>query len=141
MRCTAPIASSRNGAVELKLSYSLAVPRSTTTVWAQERQPLPPKPRSGKRGDSPPGCGGTQTHQPVTVKQLAKELAQKTWREITWREGSKEPLHSRFAALRVRPAYGDDRKTAGLQPEQWLLKQSGPPEPRSPAAIGWRDYR
>jgi len=39
---------------------------------------------------------------------------------VAWREGSKESLHSRFAALRVRPAYGDDRK-GGLQPEQWLL--------------------
>ena len=36
---------------------------------------------------------------------------------MTWREGSKEPLHSRFAALRVRPS--SDRK--GTQPEQWLL--------------------
>src|ERR1039458_274924 len=34
--------------------------------------------------------------------------------------GLKETLRSRFAAWRVRPAYGDDRK-GGLQPEQWLL--------------------
>ena len=39
-------------------------------------------------------------------------------------------LRSRFAALRVRPAYADDRKGA-LQPEQWLLIEwpSGVPEP------------
>src|SRR5581483_9198189 len=36
------------------------------------------------------------------------------------REGSKGTLRSRFAALPVRPAYGDDRK-GDLQPEQWLL--------------------
>ena len=30
-------------------------------------------------------------------------------------------LRSRFAALRVQPAYGYDRRVAGVQPEQWLL--------------------
>jgi hypothetical protein len=56
-----------------------------------------------------------QTHQPITVEQLARELPEKAWREVAWREGSKETLRSRFAALRVRPA--SDRK-GGLQPEQ-----------------------
>jgi SRSO17 transposase len=37
----------RDGVAKLKLDYSLAV-RSTTTVWALERQPLPPKPWKGK---------------------------------------------------------------------------------------------
>jgi SRSO17 transposase len=108
----------RDGLVELKLSYSLAV-RSTTTVWALERQPLPPKRRSG-RGRQATRMRRDQTHQPFTVKQLAQELPEKAWREVAWREGSKETLRSRFAALRVRTAYGDDRK-GGLQPEQWLL--------------------
>ena len=108
----------REGVAELKLNYSLAV-RSNTTVWALERQPLPPKPWCGK-GSKPTRMRRDQTHQPITVKQLALELPEKAWREVAWREGSKESLHSRFAALRVRPAYGDDRK-GGLQPEQWLL--------------------
>ena len=108
----------REGVAELKLSYSLAV-RSTTTVWALERQPLPPKPRKG-RGRQATRMRRDQTHQPFTVEQLARGLPEKAWREVFWREGSKETLRSRFAALRVRPAYGDDRK-GGLQPEQWLL--------------------
>jgi SRSO17 transposase len=108
----------REGVGELKLDYSLAV-RSNTTVWALERQPLPPPPWSGK-GPRATLMRRDQTHQPITVKQLAQELPKKFWREVAWREGSKETLRSRFAALRVRPAYGDDRK-GGLQPEQWLL--------------------
>jgi len=108
----------RNGVAELKLEYSLAV-RSNTTVWALERQPLPPKPWTGK-GKKATRMRRDQTHQPVTVAQLARELPEKTWREVTWRQGSKEMLCSRFASLRVRPAYGDDCK-GGLQPEQWLL--------------------
>ena len=108
----------RAGVAELKLSYSLAV-RSTTTVWAPARQPLPPKSWSGK-GRRATRVRRDQTHQPITVKQLAQELPEQAWREVAWREGSKETLCSRFARLRVRPAYGDDRK-GGLQPEQWLL--------------------
>jgi SRSO17 transposase len=108
----------REGVAELKLVYSLAV-RSTTTVWALERQPLPPKPWKGK-GRRATRMRRDQTHQPFTVEQLARELPEKAWREVAWRESSKETLRSRFAALRVRPAYGDDRK-GGLLPEQWLL--------------------
>jgi SRSO17 transposase len=108
----------REGVAELKLNYSLAV-RSTTTVWALERQPLPPKPWNGK-GRQATRLRRDQTHQPFTVEQLARELPETVWREVAWREGSQETLCSRFAALRVRPAYGDDRK-GGLQPEHWLL--------------------
>jgi SRSO17 transposase len=108
----------REGVIDLKLNYSLAV-RYTTTVWALERQPLPPKPWSGK-GGRPTRMRRDQTHQPITMKQLAQQLPEQAWHEVEWREGSKGTLRSRFAALRVRPAYGDDRK-ASLQPEQWML--------------------
>ena len=110
----------REGVAELKLGYSLAV-RSTTTVWALQRQPLPPKPWKG-RGRRATRMRRDQTHQPFTVEQLARELPEKAWREVGWREGSKATLRSRFAALRVRPAYGDDRQ-GGLLPEQWLLME------------------
>ncbi len=109
----------REGVAELRLRYSLAV-RSTTTVWALERQPLPPQSWKG-RGRRATRMRRDQTHQPITVQQLARELPERAWHEVAWREGSKEEmLRSRFAALRVRPAYGDDRK-GSLQPEQWLL--------------------
>ena len=108
----------REGVAELKLDYSLAV-RATTTVWALERQPLPPQPWKGK-GPRPTRMRRDEAHQPITAKQLAQELPEQAWSEAAWREGSKETLQSRFAALRVRPAYGDDRK-GSPQPEQWLL--------------------
>jgi SRSO17 transposase len=108
----------REGVAHLKLDYSLAV-RSTTTVWALEHQPLPPQPWKGK-GRRAKRLRRDQAHRPITVEQSARSLPEKAWREVSWREGSKEMLRSRFAALRVRPAYGDDRKE-GLQPEQWLL--------------------
>jgi SRSO17 transposase len=41
---------------------------------------------------------------------------------VTWREGAAETLVSGFAALRVRPAQGDHRRSAP-RPEQWLLAE------------------
>jgi len=108
----------RDGAAELKLDYSLAV-RSNTTVWALDWQPLPPKPWNGKSRHAH-RMRRDEAHQPITVKQLAQALPKPMWREVAWREGSKETLRSRFAALRVRTAYGDDRKGT-LRPEEWLL--------------------
>ncbi len=108
----------RDGVADLKLDYSLAV-KSTTTVWALEHQPLPPKPWNGK-GRQAKRMRRDPTHQPITVEQLARSLPESAGREVSWREGSKKTLCSRFTALRVRPAYEDDRKV-GLQPEQWLL--------------------
>src|ERR1700736_679996 len=91
----------RAGLAELKLQYSLGV-KSTTTVWALERQPLPPKPRRGK-GRQAMRLRRDQQHQPYTAEGLARALPPAAWREISWREGSKEKLQSRFAAVWVRP--------------------------------------
>jgi SRSO17 transposase len=40
----------------------------------------------------------------VSVKDLAFGLPKHAWRTITWREGTNEPLRSRFARVRVRVA-------------------------------------
>ena len=46
-------------------------------------------------------------HQPISVKQLALSLAAELLGRVSWREGTKQKLRSRFAALRVRPAHPD----------------------------------
>ena len=38
----------------------------------------------------------------VSAKQLALSLPNHAWRTITWRNGSADPLRSRFARVRVR---------------------------------------
>jgi SRSO17 transposase len=42
--------------------------------------------------------------QRVSVKEAALRLPKHAWRSITWREGSAEPLRSRFARVQVRTA-------------------------------------
>lgn len=63
-----------------------------------------------------------EARQPYTAEQLARALPENVWREVSCREGSKTTLRFRFAAPRVRPAYGDDR-SGGLRPEPWLLME------------------
>jgi SRSO17 transposase len=52
-------------------------------------------------------------------------------RPVTWREGDRGPLTSRFIALRVRPANPAQRQADGGLPERWLLAEwpAGQPEP------------
>ncbi|WNZ12515.1 IS701 family transposase [Streptomyces sp. 11x1] len=42
--------------------------------------------------------------KPSSVAALAQEHGRQAFTEVTWREGSRGPMHSRFLALRVRPA-------------------------------------
>lgn len=58
--------------------------------------------------------------RPVSARQVAIDLPKRSWWRAAWQEGSDTPLASRFAAVRVRPAHGDDRQSAP-RPEEWLL--------------------
>ena len=101
----------------LGLTYAAGI-LSTTTVWAQGARPLPAKPWSG-RGRPPKLMRRDDKHRPVAVKALALGLPKRAWRTIAWREGTAEPLRSRFARLRVRAAHRDEWR-AELRAE-WLL--------------------
>jgi SRSO17 transposase len=108
----------RQGITELGLSYVGGI-LPNTTVWAPGSGPLPAKPWSG-RGQPPKLLRRDPHHQPLSVKALAQSLPAKAWRTITWREGSAEPLASRFARVRVRVAHRDYKLTEP-RPEEWLL--------------------
>jgi SRSO17 transposase len=108
----------RVGVGDLGLRYVLGI-RSGTSVWPPGRAPLPPKPWSG-RGRPPTRLRRGPKHQPVGVKELALGLPARAWRKVTWREGSRAELSSRFAAVRVRPAHRDTQRSEPW-PEEWLL--------------------
>src|SRR5579885_3080304 len=98
----------------LGLSYVAGI-LSSTTVWAPDTAPLPPKPCAGRgRPPTPPRPGNG--HKPVAVKELAFSLPASAWRMVAWREGSGGRLSSRFARLRVRAAH-----RGGTGGAEWLL--------------------
>ncbi len=98
----------------LGLTYGAGI-LSSTTVWVPGATPLPPKRWSGQ-GRPPTRIRRDGEHKPVSVKALALSLPQRAWRRIDWREGTAEPLSSRFARVRVRAAHRDERHD-----EEWLL--------------------
>jgi SRSO17 transposase len=104
----------REGLTALGLAYAVGI-LSSTTVWAPGTAPVPPPAWSG-RGRPPKRWRRDDQHRPVAVKALAQALPPEAWRQVAWRDGSAEPLASRFAAVRVRPAHGDAPRA-----EEWLL--------------------
>lgn len=119
----------RSAITELGLQYVVGV-ESSTTVWEAGRQPLPAPPRNPGRGAPPKRLQRNADHQPVSVKQVALELPSAAWNNIDWRQGSRQSLRSRFAAVRVRPAHRDYHRTEP-HPEEWLLIEwpKNEPEP------------
>jgi SRSO17 transposase len=118
----------RDGITGLGLSYVVGI-QSSTTVWAPDAVPKPAKRRNG-RERSPKSTRRDTKHTPVSAKELALALPKRKWRRVTWREGSNTRLTSRFAAVRVRPAHGDDHR-ASQRPEEWCLIE-WPPEEAEP---------
>src|SRR5487761_1246571 len=108
----------RQGVSALGLDYVLGI-QSTTTVWPPGTQPRP-APRYSGRGRPASRLRRDADHAPVSAKQLALGLPAKAWKTVTWREGTRRPLRSRFAAVRTRPAHGD-HKPREPRALEWLL--------------------
>ncbi len=108
----------RAGITDLGLAYVAGV-QSSVSVWPPGTTPLPPKPWSG-RGRPPKLIRRDADHKPVSASDLAKGMPAQAWQSVTWREGSKTSLTSRFATVRVRPAHRDYWR-AQPWPEEWLL--------------------
>jgi SRSO17 transposase len=104
----------RGGISALGLTYAVAI-QGSTTVWAQDYQPLPPR---GHWGRGRPGVHlrRDRQHQPIDVKTLAQQLPARAWRRVQWREGTGGALASRFTRLRVQAAHRNE-----VRPEEWLV--------------------
>jgi SRSO17 transposase len=104
----------RSGIRKLGLTYAVGI-QSTTTVWTDHDQPLPPK-RYGGRGRPPSRPRRSPGHAPIAVKAVAERLPTRQYRTVRWHEGKRGWLTSRFARVRVRAAHRDEG-----HPEEWLL--------------------
>jgi SRSO17 transposase len=100
------------------LAYVVGV-KKETTAWPPGEAPRPPKRWKG-RGRPPTHVRRTAPHTPQSLRQLAVALPTTAWRTVTWREGTRGAMRSRFARLRVRPAHRDEARTEPRR-EEWLL--------------------
>lgn len=119
----------RDGLTARGFRYAVGI-SSQIAVWVHGKGPLGPKAHSGKRGRPATHLRRDAEHQPQSVLNAAKDLSAKAWSEVAWAEGTSGKLRSRFAAIRVRVAHGDRKRTA-LRQEEWLLIEwpKGDPEP------------
>jgi SRSO17 transposase len=108
----------REGLEILGLTYAVGI-RTTTSLWPPGTMPLPPLPK-GKMGRPPRLLRRDQQHQPLSAKELALCLSPADLHRVSWREGTRGMMRSRFAALRVRVAHRDYWRSEP-RPEQWLL--------------------
>jgi len=108
----------RDGLQQLGLEYAVGV-QSSTSVWPPGLAPLPSQAR-GVLGRPPKLLRRDKRHQPLSVKELALCLSPSDLRRVSWREGTRGTMHSRFAALRVRVAHRDYERSQPRE-EQWLL--------------------
>jgi SRSO17 transposase len=108
----------REGITQLGLLYVVGI-QSSVSVWRPGQAPLPKRQWKGI-GRPTKLLRRNREHSPITVRELAMSLADSDWKTVRWREGTRKPLRSCFAALRVRPAHRDYWSSAP-RPEQWLL--------------------
>jgi SRSO17 transposase len=115
----------RVGLEERELEYVVQV-KGTTSAHPTDAAPVAP-PYQG-RGRPPTA---RYPDPPSNLRELVLAAGSEAARPVTWREGDRGPLTSRFIALRVRPANDAQRQDDGVLPERWLLAEwpAGQDEP------------
>ncbi len=118
----------RQAVAKLELNYVLGI-QSTTTVWPPERNHFPHL-NTRAAGDQPTACVAMRTCTGVS-QATGAELAGQGMENRDVAEGTRHPLRSRFAAVRVRPAHRD-HKLQQPREQEWLLIEwpRGEAEPR-----------
>jgi len=117
----------RSGLEERDLEYVLDV-KGNTSAYSEDVQREHPAYEGRGR---PPGARYRQ--DPSSLRELALAAPKKAAVTVTWREGTRGKMTSRFIALRVRPANIQLRrrahKTADELPVRWLVCEWPPGEP------------
>lgn len=118
----------RDALTERQMPYVVGISRETT-VWPPGLEPLPPKRSSGK-GRPPSRIRRSSKRKPAPVLELAKHAPASMWQHISWREGTRGTMTSRFFWLRVRPAHRDENRHEPREVEwliaEWLRGESVP---------------
>ncbi|XHO07310.1 IS701 family transposase ISBfun4 (plasmid) [Ralstonia syzygii] len=109
----------REAVGEAGLQYAVGI-QSSTRVWPPGRAPLPAEPAKGKAGRPRSLQRRVPGHDPISVKDLALALEPSCYHTVSWREGTRAALSSRFAAERVRTSHRDYWRATPRE-EEWLL--------------------
>ena len=110
----------REAISKLGLPYVVGI-MSSVSVWKPGEVPLS-KPKWKGIGRPTKLLRRDSQHQPIAIKDLAHSLPASAWKIVTWRQGTKQTLRSRFAAVRIRPAHRDYWRSEPY-PEEWLLME------------------
>src|SRR5258707_4391779 len=106
----------RDGITELGLLYVVGI-QSSVSVWKPGQAPLPKRKWRGI-GRPTKLLRRHGKHAPIAVRELAMSLPSSAWKTGRWREGTRMPPRSRFAALRLPPAH-PDYWCREPRPEEW----------------------
>lgn len=111
----------RQGLRDRRLDYVVQV-SGNLTGWTED--PHPAKPLMKARGKIPRKRFYAYDFPPArTLLQIAKDLPSRSWKTVTWREGTKGPLSSRFARVVVWMANGlVQGKTMEVTSEELLIE-------------------
>jgi SRSO17 transposase len=111
----------RQGLSERGIAYVAQVKAGTS---AYDESVAPERPEYSGRG-RPPAARYRQA--PSSLRELVIAAGKRAATGVTWREGSRGRMHSRFVALRVRPANIDLRRAAHDADRElevcWLLAE------------------
>jgi SRSO17 transposase len=118
----------RTGLQERELEYVLDV-KATTSAYSEDVCPEQPERRPG-RGRLP---GARYREAPSSLKELALAAGKQAAVAVTWREGTRGKMSSRFLAVRVRPANIHLRRNAHKAGQElpvcWLVCECPSNEP------------
>jgi len=119
------VAAFRANLRERELLYCVGV-SSQTGAWTYPVKPQVP----AYQGSGRPRTRPRDVPAPMSLLDIAKQVPDDLWQDISWRQGTKGPLAGHFTALRVQPSNGHSKGKIA-EPMQWLLIEwpSGAAEP------------
>jgi SRSO17 transposase len=123
----------RSGLRERKMSYVVAV-EPTTKVWTSDPAAVPVRSRK-PRGRPQKYPALKDLPEPRTLAEIARACPQEAWHNVTWRQGTKGPMRSRFARVKVWAAHAREMEWLLIEwpdgakepSDYWLAQLSDPP--------------
>jgi SRSO17 transposase len=110
----------RRGLTEAGLLWAMGITSEQKLYPVNARARMPRDPEVGR-----PRKRAVPTHARRKAKDIVAQLGEKAWRRVSWRDGTRGPLHAEFIAVRVRAADGPETRERVHLPghEAWLVAE------------------